>query len=143
MKKEIVLEKSGGRNLQLYAEVGKFFSPDGILDEDIFKTFLTEKLKDFRKKFDSEDRFVEAATDWIYNYMSQLLDYLNDKGLSRASAQILKITAKESTRFGKNFSQDTHGFTVVKKFPFSRLITPLLKKVFIISLYFISYSRLK
>lgn len=100
MKKRVVLEKSGGRNLPLYAEVGKFFSPDGILDEVIFKTFLTEKLKNFREKFDSEDNFVEAATGWIYNYISQLLDYLNDKGLFRASALILKITAREASRFG-------------------------------------------
>lgn len=100
MRKKVVLEKSGGRNLPLYAEVGKYFSPNGILNEDIFKKSLTEKLKSFREEFDSEDKFVEAATNWIYDYMSKLLYYLNEKGMARASAQLLKVAATEASRFG-------------------------------------------
>lgn len=100
MKKKIVIEKSGGRNLPLYAEVGKFFSPDGILEEDVFEKFLTEKLQLLKEEFDTEDEFAEKAGDWIYDYISQLLGYLNERGMARASARILKTTATQSSRFG-------------------------------------------
>jgi AcrR family transcriptional regulator len=92
------VERSGGRRLRLYAEVGKYFLPDGSLNEDAFRQSVTESLE--RIKRDKGDDFETTAGDWLSAYLKEIIDYLREKGLAGASMKIFRAAIDESSRLG-------------------------------------------
>lgn len=98
-KKNVIFEKSGGRRFDLYAEVGKFFSSAGQLDEIAFKQSLNEKLQKL-KADGSSDYFIKEASTWLSEYLNELLNYLAEKGITEPSLKLFKVAINESSRYG-------------------------------------------
>ncbi|ABW65994.1 TetR/AcrR family transcriptional regulator [Desulfosudis oleivorans] len=98
-KKNVILEKSGGRKFDLYAEVGKYFSSAGQLDEIAFKQALHEKLKAL-KDGNPPDGFIQPATEWLSGYLNEILNYLREKGISEPALKLFKIAINESSLYG-------------------------------------------
>ncbi len=95
-KKSIVYERLGGRRIPLYAEVGKYFTPDGSFNEDAFKEKMRKSLNAMKK----EKNFAEKAGAWISTYLVEILNYLEEKKLDDASVNLFRAAVEESARFG-------------------------------------------
>jgi len=96
--REEPIERSGGRRLRLYAEVGKYFLPDGSFNEDAFRQSVIEALANI--KSEKGDDFETTAGDWLSSYLKEVIDYLREKGLSGASMKIFKAAIDVSCGFG-------------------------------------------
>ena len=88
--------KSDIKNIPIYQEAGRFFLPDGTLDEAVFKKFIHEKL--VLPGDTSTGR--ETASAWLNKYLSGMLAYLNEKNLSDSSANMLRIAVDECNAAG-------------------------------------------
>ncbi len=81
--------KSGGRRLGFYAELGRYFSPDGSLNEAEFRQFLRESLAG-----------REDAARWLSEYLEGVFTYLEERGLDGASRSLFQAAADESEAMG-------------------------------------------
>ena len=81
--------KSGGRRLGFYAELGRYFTPDGRLNETEFRQFLRESLTD-----------REDAGRWLSEYLEAVFVYLEERGLDAASRALFQAAADESEALG-------------------------------------------
>jgi TetR/AcrR family transcriptional regulator, fatty acid metabolism regulator protein len=88
-KENIILIKSGGRRIELYAELGKYFLPTGSLNEPVFRKFL---LKELSSK--------EDPSDWLSVYLDRVLSYLEEKGMGSAAISLLEAALDESAKMG-------------------------------------------
>lgn len=91
--------KSGGRRIPLYAEVGKYFSPDGRLDETALRGSIREALERM-KEDNGEEQFLLGAREWLSLYLDQVQSYLEEKGMAEASFQLFRVVMDEATRLG-------------------------------------------
>lgn len=98
-KKNIIFEKSGGRRIPLYAEVGKYFFPDGSFDEDQFRRSLRTLLELLKEQTEERD-FSRVAGEWLSSYLVEIIDYLDEKGMPDASFKLLKAAVEESADMG-------------------------------------------
>ncbi len=92
-----LIERSGGRRLSLYAEVGKYFAPDGSLNEDIFRKSMAESLDQL--KIEKGKDFEVAAGEWLSSYLKEIIDYLQEKGLFNTSLTIFRISVDVSRQY--------------------------------------------
>ena len=100
-------KKSRNRNdrIPLYSEVGKYFSPDGSFNELKFKNNLNELLKNLSEQYQDNDSFIKKADIWISEYLTGIINYLNEKDLSDAALQLIRTAIGETKKFGlKNVS---------------------------------------
>jgi AcrR family transcriptional regulator len=81
--------KSGGRRLGLYAELGRYFTPDGRLNEPEFRQFLRESLAG-----------REDADRWLSEHLEAVFTYLEERGLDAASRSLFQAAADESEALG-------------------------------------------
>ena len=81
--------KSGGRRLGFYAELGRYFTPDGRLNESEFRSFLRESLA-----------ARDDAGRWLSDYLEAVFAYLEERGLDSASRQLFQAAADESEALG-------------------------------------------
>jgi AcrR family transcriptional regulator len=96
---ELMQIKSGGRRISLYAEVGKYFSPDGHLDEVAFSRSLGESFERIKAEH-GEKAFSEKAGEWLSGHLDYLLDYLEEKGMTEACFHLFQVAVSESSRMG-------------------------------------------
>jgi AcrR family transcriptional regulator len=97
-KKEDPIEKLGGRRLSLYAEVGKYFSPDGSFNEEAFRLSISESLEQL--KVEKGTDFDAAAGEWLSSYLREIIDYLQEKGLFDTSLMIFRTAVEVSRKYG-------------------------------------------
>ena len=97
-KKDIVHIKSGGRRIALYAELGRYFSPVGRLNESEFRAFLRESLEE-KSRNGGEGRLDEAS-GWLSSYLEQVLEYLEDKGMGESTLRLFEVAVEESAAMG-------------------------------------------
>lgn len=81
--------KSGGRRLGFYAELGRYFTPDGRLNEAEFRQFLRESLAG-----------REDAAHWLSEYLEAVFTYLEERGLDSASRALFQTAAEETETMG-------------------------------------------
>ncbi len=81
--------KGGGRRLGFYAELGRYFTPDGKLNEAEFRLFLRESLAG-----------REDAGHWLSEYLEAVFAYLEERGLDGASRRLFQAAADESEAMG-------------------------------------------
>ncbi len=81
--------KSGGRRLGFYAELGRYFTPDGRLNEAEFRQFLRESLAG-----------REDAGRWLSEYLEEVFTYLEERGLDAGSRPLFQAAADESEAMG-------------------------------------------
>ncbi len=126
---------SGGRNFPLYAELGRYFSTDGKLDEQSFRAIIRESLERIKSDSSRED-FHEKAQGWLTSYLEEVLAYLSDKGMSQASFRIFQAALEEALKCDiKNLNLSTSslremlsGVPVKSEQPCSRKHAPEEKK---------------
>ena len=93
MKNEVMPHlRSGGRQISLYAELGGYFSPEGELHEEKFRSFIRAAL---------QDRLADQkAGPWLSAYLDHVLGYLEDKGMGAATLGLFEIAIDESVKLG-------------------------------------------
>ena len=88
--------QSGGRRIDFYAELGRYFSADGQLKSAEFRGFLRETLL---------ERLAEAPTNadkndlvgrWLSAHLEEVLVYLEERGLERAAIDLFDAALEES-----------------------------------------------
>jgi AcrR family transcriptional regulator len=92
MKNVMPHVRSGGRQISLYAELGGYFSPEGVLNEGEFRKFI-------RASLDERATTTEAGS-WLSAYLDHVLGYLDDKGMGATTLRLLEIALDESARHG-------------------------------------------
>jgi len=83
----------------LYAELGNFFSADGIFDESTFRAILKESLASVAEQSPPDDTLVEQGK-WLSGHLSEIMDYLSTKGMEHAAARLVKAAIDEATNLG-------------------------------------------
>ena len=85
----IMYEKSGGRRMSLYADLGRYFTADGSFDETAFCTILKASLTAAVLP-DSKGEGTGEQGKWLSSYLSEVMDYLAEKGMSEAAFGLFK-----------------------------------------------------
>lgn len=83
---------SGGRQISLYAELGGYFTPEGVLREEEFRRFIRTSLQ--------ERAPDQIAGSWLSAYLDHLLGYLEDKGMGTATLRLFEVAIDESAKLG-------------------------------------------
>ncbi|HIA48133.1 MAG TPA: TetR/AcrR family transcriptional regulator [Candidatus Hydrogenedentes bacterium] len=93
MKKDSMAHvRSGGREIELYAELGDYFSSDGHLREEAFRAFISNALQ--------ERSIGDDAQEWLSAYLDTVLTYLDEKGMGAATLPLFEIAIDESAGLG-------------------------------------------
>lgn len=98
-KQNTLLEKSGGRRISLYAEVGRYFTADGGFDETTFRQIIRTALNDAAQNLNPEDRRI-AQGKWLSAYLSEVMDYLSEKGMPDAASHVCQAAVDEAADAG-------------------------------------------
>jgi len=86
--------------IPLYSEIGKFFSPDGSFRELKFKNNLNELMKKFAKEYSNTKNSLAKIDSKISQYLTEIIEYLNEKKMNEAAFQLIKVALKETKKFG-------------------------------------------
>ncbi len=89
--------ESGGRRFDLYAEVGKYFSPDGHPDEDTFRTHIRENMSLINAKAKNRDDFENQAGEWLSSLLEKITGYLEEKGLNEEASVLFRAAVEEAS----------------------------------------------
>lgn len=92
--------ESGGRRFDLYAEAGKFFSPDGHPDEDAFRTHIRENLSLIKAKSQVRDDFENLAGEWLSSFLEKITGYLEEKDLNDEASVLFRAAIEEASLAG-------------------------------------------
>jgi len=87
--------KSGGRRIELYAELGTYFAPDGSLTEAAFRSFVSEQLT---SRLTGSD--AAGAGAWLSSYLANVLNYLEEKGMHGVTLRLFEVAVDESAKLG-------------------------------------------
>lgn len=101
--KGIIKNKTQKERLLFYADMGNYFSPDGQFDENSFRMMLREVLGNLKQG--DNTRFPETLSEWMSSYLSEVIEYLLEKGLADATFRLVKAAIEEAEHYGlKNLS---------------------------------------
>ena len=99
---------SDDKRFLLSAEVGKFFSTEGRLDDNLYRQSLNEKLQKLRSDQTDREVFIKNASNEISDYINSLLNYLGEKGITDEALSLFRVTVEESKNYGiENISIST------------------------------------
>lgn len=87
---EMVYIRSGGRRIELYAELGGYFSSDGRLKQAELRAFLRESLS-------AEGA---EASQWLSSYLEGVLTYLEGKGMADVTLELFEVAVDEAANVG-------------------------------------------
>lgn len=100
-KPNTLLEKSGRRRISLYAEVGRYFTADGGFDETTFRQIIQAALDDAARNLTPREG-PNAQGKWLSAYLSEVMDYLSEKGMPDAASSVCKAAVEEAANAGIN-----------------------------------------
>lgn len=95
--------QSGGRRIDFYAELGRYFTADGRLDREAFRAFLHEALQQRLEKEHEENGgkpTCEATGQWLSTHLEEVLGYLEERGLGQSALALLEIALEVSAALG-------------------------------------------
>jgi TetR/AcrR family fatty acid metabolism transcriptional regulator len=98
VSKRIPIEKSGGRRISLYAELGRYFTAEGEFDENAFRIILRSSLIATQKSSSAKARSEQEK--WLSAYLTEVMNYLSEKDLQEAASRLLKAAVEEATALG-------------------------------------------
>jgi len=98
-KPNTLLEKSGGRRISLYAEVGRYFTADGGFDETTFRQIIQSALRDAARALSPQEG-AAAQGKWLSTYLAEVMDYLSEKGMPDAASCVCKTAVEEAASAG-------------------------------------------
>lgn len=93
-------EKNNEVRAKLYAEVGKYFSPRGTFNENAFRESLRESLIKLREGQPRKEGITEIVSNWLTSYLSDIINYLNEKKMPEVSLKLLIAAIEESSDLG-------------------------------------------
>ncbi|HQP30509.1 MAG TPA: hypothetical protein PLB81_04215, partial [Deltaproteobacteria bacterium] len=88
-KQGTLIEKSGGRRISLYAELGRYFTADGGFDEKTFRKIIQDSLNDAGGTLPTQEG-RSAQGKWLSSYLSEIMDYLSEKGMPEAASHVCR-----------------------------------------------------
>lgn len=92
--------QSGGRRIDFYAELGRYFTADGQLNSAAFRAFLRETLqKRLSDVADAENAGLTVG-HWLSSHLEEVLGYLEDRGLDQAAVDLFTTALEESESLG-------------------------------------------
>jgi AcrR family transcriptional regulator len=97
--KRVNLEKSGGRRISFYAEVGAYFTAEGDFHEAAFRSSLKDKLIETGKD-QADDARLPVQAKWLSSYLDDILAYLTGKGMAQASVRLFTAAMDEAGQMG-------------------------------------------
>jgi len=83
--------RSGGRRIELYAELGTYFSSDGRLREAAFQDFIRGSL---------QERETDDASQWLSSYLERVLGYLEERGMQGVTFRLFELAIDEAAKLG-------------------------------------------
>ncbi len=86
--------------LALYAEIGKYFSPTGHLNEKEFRHSMRKALVSLKTQHSDKDGSFESIENWLSSYLTEIIGYLEEKGLTESVVRLFQIAVEESSRMG-------------------------------------------
>ncbi len=103
MKDETRYIKTGGRRIALYAELGRYFAPDGQFCAMEFRALLKEALGRRMAQVctaHSDDKADDVVSRWLSAHIEDVLAYLLDRGLDRAAYALFEAALEEAATCG-------------------------------------------
>ncbi|HDP34137.1 MAG TPA: TetR/AcrR family transcriptional regulator [Candidatus Hydrogenedentes bacterium] len=97
------LIQSGGRRIDFYAELGRYFTVDGQLDREAFRSFLHETLHSRLAKAEAQHadpKATETVGRWLSSHLEEVLLYLEERGLQEAALHLFETSLEESAALG-------------------------------------------
>lgn len=98
--KRVILEKSGGRRISFYAEVGSYFTAEGDFHDAAFRSSLRDQLTKAGGDGQSDDTRLDAQGKWLSSYLSDILTYLLEKGMAQAAVRLSAAAMDEAGKMG-------------------------------------------
>lgn len=98
-KKSTLFEKSGGRRISLYAELGRYFTADGGFDETTFRQIIQAALNAAGGGLPPQESRI-AQGKWLSSYLSEVMDYLSEKGMPDAASHVCRTAIEEAANAG-------------------------------------------
>ncbi len=95
--------QSGGRRIAFYAELGHYFTPDGHLNREAFRSFLRSTLQTRLNEAQADAGAVaspDALGKWLSAHLEDVLAYLEERGLEAAALDLLDTALDESAALG-------------------------------------------
>ncbi len=93
--------KSGGRRLDFYAELGRYFSANGRLRQDEFRKFLRGVAATHTEQAPGDMAAARAgAARWLSGHLEEVLVYLEERGLDAAALELFEATLDECAQLG-------------------------------------------
>jgi len=92
--------RSGGRRIELYAEVGKYFSADGKPDEASFRRYIRTSLDQIGAANRNEDDFGRESASWLSSCLERITGYLREKGLNDEALLLFRAAIEEAAARG-------------------------------------------
>lgn len=101
MKKPTIQHiQSGGRRIDFYAELGRYFSAEGQLKSDEFRGFLRDTLQARLTAASADPDKNELVGRWLSSHLEEVLAYLEERGLDAAAVDLLDAALDESAALG-------------------------------------------
>ena len=92
--------RSGGRRIELYAEVGKYFSADGKPDLNAFRHYIHESLDQIGAGTSNTEVFGRESAAWLSSCLERITGYLREKGLNDEALLLFRTAIEEADRTG-------------------------------------------
>jgi AcrR family transcriptional regulator len=86
-----------GIGLDLSAESGTFFSPDGMPDEDAFRAHVRENLNLLARTFRGRKEFEKQSSEWLAFFLERLTGLLREKGSPEQALAFFRAAAEEAS----------------------------------------------
>ena len=100
MSKGKIHKKLRIERLPLYADLGKYFSPRGYLNEKEFRHSMRKALVSLKTQQGDKDDSLEKSEKWLSSYLGEVIGYLEEKGLTQSVVRLFQIAVEESSRMG-------------------------------------------
>lgn len=92
-----IYEKKAGNRIPLYAEIGKYFYPDGTFDDAAFRRSIREFIKGLPG---GSDPSPDGAGRALSAYLREIVGYIGEKGMADVSIRIIRIAVEEAAALG-------------------------------------------
>lgn len=93
-------KQSKSKRIKFYSEIGKYFKPNGNFDEGKFIESITSSLGEIKKKKRGRSAFIASGTQWLSEYLNEVLSYLSEKNMISAAAKLFRTTLVETKKMG-------------------------------------------
>ncbi len=80
--------------------MGKYFTPKGKFNEKAFRESLHQSLVAITENQNRKGGLTEIVSNWLTSYLSDVINYLNEKKMPEASLKLLVAAIDESANFG-------------------------------------------